>query len=265
MAHVRRGRGAGGRVPQGRRGRRLRAMLQSPTRGRCRRRHGRQQRDRWRPITGAEQAERRGGGSGSRHGRVYSACCCVPRCSRRHHRGMPPSPASATPASEPESAPSEPAAAAPALHASPRSGVVSRGRERPQRHAGPPQGRGLPAPRASDVGGQLLRVGDIAPNPDTGGGGDRRLGGSGGRRRAAGHAAGADGGRERSRTLGRSRGDKGWCQGYVAGAVRNGFLTVEGERPNARSGGDDGGPSIRSGDGADAGVSIRSGSQDAAA
>lgn len=78
--------------------------------------------------------------------------------------------------------------------------------------------------RGRDVGGQLLRVGDIAPNPGTvvaaivGIVAER---GTLTRSELLDAMAGATFPNAKAK-----RDDRGWCQGYVAGAVRDGFLAT---------------------------------------
>jgi hypothetical protein len=78
--------------------------------------------------------------------------------------------------------------------------------------------------RGKDVGGQLLRVGDIAPNAGT------VVATIVGLVAERGTVARAELlGLIGSTTFGNSKArpeDRGWCQGYVQGAVRDGFLAV---------------------------------------
>lgn len=91
--------------------------------------------------------------------------------------------------------------------------------------------------RGRDVSGQLIRLGDIAPNPGTV------------VAVIVGLVAGAGGAVTREKLVALMAGaafpnakaqptDKGWCQGYVAGAVRSGFLAVAGEPAAGESGGE---------------------------
>ena len=80
--------------------------------------------------------------------------------------------------------------------------------------------------RGKDIGGQILRPGDIKPNPDTvvativGIVAERvQIG----RAELIGLMASANFPHPKAQPS-----DKGWCQGYVAGAIRNGFLAVDG-------------------------------------
>lgn len=78
--------------------------------------------------------------------------------------------------------------------------------------------------RGRDVGGQMLRVGDIAPNPGTVAATIVALVGPPGsvaRGALLNAMAGATFPHPKARPQ-----DRGWCQGYVAGLVRDGFLAV---------------------------------------
>jgi hypothetical protein len=82
--------------------------------------------------------------------------------------------------------------------------------------------------RGKDVSAQLIRAGDIAPNPDTVVativGLVRQAGGQVARGALLDAMAGAAYAHPKAQP-----GNRGWCQGYVAGALRDGFLAEANE------------------------------------
>ena len=90
--------------------------------------------------------------------------------------------------------------------------------------------------RGRDVGGQLLRVGDVAPNPATVAAVIVGLVAERGTVvRGELVAAMAEAGFPHPKA---KPSDRGWCQGYVAGCVRDGFLAAAATHPVAASGAD---------------------------
>jgi hypothetical protein len=87
--------------------------------------------------------------------------------------------------------------------------------------------------RGANVGSQVLKPSSVTPNPDT------IVATIVGLVEAAGNVTRADLlAKMAATTFPHAKAkpqDKDWCQGYVAGAIRNGFLTVVGDAPAAIS------------------------------